>query len=432
MIRARRPASALLLAGTFALLTPMLAPAPAQAIPAFARANQMSCNTCHAAFPRLNAFGERFREQGFRLPGWKKRIAPLNDDQLLLPATLPLALRAQGVARWRTGAEIDPQTGETGADADTDLQSPYLVKLLSGTPLTDHVSFYFYVLFAEKGGNGEALVEDAWFRYDDVAGSGVKVTLGQFQVSDLMFPRETRMTFQDFMAYRLAGITYERGVLVERAFGPAHVAVGLVNGNGITGQADLNSPGIQRGDKLFDNNPDKSVFARVGADAGRVRVGLFGLSGTQSGAAGPAGGNEAARDSDKRVVGLDASGLVLGNLYWFGQGTISRWEDFLAPGSHADWSGGFLGLDWIPPGPWAWSVLWNYADAGDFDGSDTIYEGIETNTVTGTAAYYFARNVKGVIEANIDLLADKPQSGTYWTGHLDPDHYVLVGIDAAF
>jgi hypothetical protein len=432
MHRVRPAATAAILIFVSASLAPLFAPAPAQAIPAFARANQMSCNACHAAFPRLNGFGEHFRNQGFRLPGWKKRAAKLGDNELNLPATLPLAIRAQGVARWRTGTEIDPETGTVGGDAETDLQSPYLIKLLSGTPLTDHVSFYAYVLFAEKGGNGEALVEDAWFRYDDVAGTGVRVTLGQFQVSDLMFPRETRMTFQDFMAYRLAGITYERGVLIERDAGPAELALGLVNGNGITAQADLNSPGIQRGDKLFDNNPDKSVFGRVGVDAKAARVGLFALSGKQDGAAGPAGLNAAARESDKRVVGLDASGLMAGNLYWFGQGTISRWEDFLAPGSHADWSAAFLGLDWIPKGPWAYSVLWNYADAGDFDGSDTIYEGIETNTVTGTAAYYFARNVKGVIEANVDLMSDKAKSGTYWTGHLDPDHYVLVGVDAAF
>lgn len=36
--------------------------------------------------------------------------------------------------------------------------------------------------------------------------TGVGMMFGQFQVSDLMFPRETRLTFQDFIPYRLAGI----------------------------------------------------------------------------------------------------------------------------------------------------------------------------------------------------------------------------------
>jgi hypothetical protein len=73
-----------------------------------------------------------------------------------------------------------------------------LIRLLSGVPLSDHISYYFYAILADKGGNGEALVEDAWFRHDDLFGSGVAGQIGQFQISDLMFPRETRMTFQDF------------------------------------------------------------------------------------------------------------------------------------------------------------------------------------------------------------------------------------------
>ena len=33
----------------------------APAMPVFARQYDMSCAACHAAFPRLNAFGEQFR-----------------------------------------------------------------------------------------------------------------------------------------------------------------------------------------------------------------------------------------------------------------------------------------------------------------------------------------------------------------------------------
>ena len=76
-------------------------------------------------------------------------------------------------------------------------------------------------------------MEDAWFRHDDAFGTKIGTMLGQFQVSDLMFPRETRLTFQDFMAYRMAGITYDRGV-ISTGFGPVSLAVGTVNGNGIT------------------------------------------------------------------------------------------------------------------------------------------------------------------------------------------------------
>ena len=53
-------------------------------------------------------------------------------------------------------------------------------------------------------------------------------------------------------------------------------------------------------------------------------------------------------------------------------------------------------------------------------------------TLTFGASYYFMRNVKGVVELNVDLLDDKPQSGQYYTGHLTQENYFLVGIDAAF
>src|SRR5437667_8090899 len=41
---------------------------PAVAIPAFARKYQTSCQTCHIGFPKLNAFGEAFRLNGYRMP----------------------------------------------------------------------------------------------------------------------------------------------------------------------------------------------------------------------------------------------------------------------------------------------------------------------------------------------------------------------------
>ena len=196
----------------------------ADGMPAFAREYGVSCNVCHAAYPRLNDFGERFAgDMNFRMANWRDHTVPAGDDMLALPKTLPLAARAQAFVQARDAESIDPVTGEVTADSSLDFQAPYLLKLLSSAPLTDNISYYFYMIFAEKGANTEVIVEDAWFSYDDLFGSGVGLQLGQFQLSDLMFPREVRMTFQDFMAYRFAGITYDRGVLFGRGFGPLDV-----------------------------------------------------------------------------------------------------------------------------------------------------------------------------------------------------------------
>jgi len=47
----------------------LLSPRTGNAIPAFARKYQTSCQTCHVAAPALTPFGEAFRENGYRFPG---------------------------------------------------------------------------------------------------------------------------------------------------------------------------------------------------------------------------------------------------------------------------------------------------------------------------------------------------------------------------
>jgi hypothetical protein len=404
------------------------------AIPSFARTYNVSCNTCHAAFPRLNAFGEQFGgDLNFRLPNWVQSTVQTGDDRLRLPAQMPLSMRAQFFFQARDGENIDPISGAIDADSGNDFQSPYLVKLLSSAPLSDHISYYFYAIFAEKGQNGETKVEDAWVSHDDLFGSGFDMQLGQFQISDLMFPREVRLPFQDFVLYRAADVTYQRGIISGKNLGESvRLDVGFVNGNGVDAAFDLNTPGFQRPDNLFDNDSSKTGFARVGIGLGTTTLGVFGLSGKQRNAEGPAGTATGSRKTDKRIFGLDVSGSVGGNRYWYAQALWNKWEGFLDPAVDYRWWGLFGGIDYIRNDRWAYSLLYNYMDADDFENTNTIFEGIEMNTVTLAATYYFMRNVKGVIELNIDLLDEKPQTGPFFTGHLEQENYFLVGIDLAF
>ena len=71
--------------------------ARADAVPAFARKYQTSCQTCHAMFPKLNAFGEAFRLRGYRMPGE-------TEDMVKEPAGQPRrARRTSGCGRKRSG-----------------------------------------------------------------------------------------------------------------------------------------------------------------------------------------------------------------------------------------------------------------------------------------------------------------------------------------
>ena len=418
------------------LLSAWLALLPAQdasAMPEFARRYNLSCAACHSAFPRLNKFGEVFIANNMRLPNWMETADQLGDDRLALPDHVPLAIRAQAYVQARQGKAIDPVSGARQS-APTDFQSPYLLKLLSSAPLSKDITYYFYAIMAEKGGNGEIVVEDAWFRHANLFGSGIGMMLGQFSLSDSMFPREIRLPFQDYMVYRMAGITYDRGVQFDRDVGPFGITLGFTNGNGITDNFKINGTGYSRPDRMFDNDNSKTTHVHVGTELGPVGVGLFGAAGKQRGAAGPAGMDTSQRNTDKRVVGVDASGDIGADMHWYAQYLWNSWNGFLDadPARDYRWNGGFAGLDWIPNERWAFSALYNYAGAGDFARTNTIYEGIAINSLSLTASHYFMRNVKGIIEVNLDFKNKTRPTGPYFTGHLSSENYILFGFDTAF
>ena len=419
-----------LLAGLGLLLIAALWPTASQAIPAFARKYDLSCAACHAAYPRLNAFGQQFVDSNYRLPNWKDDTVSGGDDMMALPRSVPLALRAQAYTQYRNASAIDVETGKT-VSANTDIQAPYLIKLLSGAPLSDNISYYFYGIFAEKGGNGEVIIEDAWFSYANLFDTDVDLMLGQYQISDLMFPRELRMTFQDYMVYRMAGLTYDRGLQFGTAFGPVSLDLGWVNGNGIEENYGINSPGYKRPDHLFDNDNGKAVYGRLGFELAVMNVGLFGYSGSQknaisgSTARGP-------RDTPKRAWGVDVSGKIGDKTWWFMQGIWNSWKDFIDAGKTYEWFGAFVGVDYVHNPRWTFSALYNFADAQDLNNTDTVYEGLDINTLTLTASYYFMRNVKGILEINGDFQDTEQKTGVLWTGHLTRENYALIGFDAAF
>ena len=49
----------------------------AKAMPTFARKHKTSCSTCHSAPPRLNAFGEAYLMNGYKMPDLATKEAPV-------------------------------------------------------------------------------------------------------------------------------------------------------------------------------------------------------------------------------------------------------------------------------------------------------------------------------------------------------------------
>lgn len=249
-----------------------LAAQSAWAIPAFARKYRVSCQQCHAPVPRLNAFGEAFAGNGFEFavgePG-RDTIAT-GDELLRLQNSLPLAVRYDAYFR----AQNEPQNGQNTAD----LQTPWVIKLLSGGQVAEKVSYYLYFLLSERG--EVAGLEDAYVQFTDVAGSGVALLVGQFQVSDPLFKRELRLEYEDYQPYRVrvgltaADLTYDRGLMA--LWSPREgtdVAVQLVSGKGLN-QAD--------GNRQYDSDDAKSTMVRLSQDIGPIRLGAFAYRGYEA------------------------------------------------------------------------------------------------------------------------------------------------------
>lgn len=117
-----------------------LYPAPADAIPAFARKHNLTCTACHTKPPRLNDFGEAFHMAGFKIPSLrdgerlhKRQLGHVWTETDLLNIA---AIRARGsLAEVVSG----------GDDDNTDLGYPQYVELYLAGTLTDDISYFLTI-----------------------------------------------------------------------------------------------------------------------------------------------------------------------------------------------------------------------------------------------------------------------------------------------
>lgn len=237
------------------------------AIPAFARKYNMTCKTCHSPFPKLKAYGDEFAGNGFVL---KDQDAPryfidTGDPELSLIRDVPLAFRLEGYVTYNQSNL-----------KKSDFNAPLLFKILTGGALTKDVSYYLYYIL-ENGEPGK--IEDAWFMFNNLFGSELDFTIGQFQISDPLFKRELRLTKDDYYIYKIkpgnsrVNLTYDRGIML--AYGlesGTDLTIEFVNGNGI-------GEGISN---IFDDDKYKNFVGRISQDLGeQLRIGAFGYWGKE-------------------------------------------------------------------------------------------------------------------------------------------------------
>lgn len=134
-------------------------------IPAFARKYKTSCATCHNGFPKLNAFGEAFRRNGYQFPGGTDAEFTKEDPVLLgsdgnkrafpdaiwpgsLPGTSPLSLFLNG--EFDYNPKYDPADATTAERFSFGGLGNSIEAVAAGT-LGEDLSFWGHAILSSDG-----------------------------------------------------------------------------------------------------------------------------------------------------------------------------------------------------------------------------------------------------------------------------------------
>ncbi len=150
-------------------------------IPAFARKYGLPCSACHEAWPKLNAFGQTFKDNGYQL--MNDRDAPIWQQ----PSYWPIAMRI--TPSWHResvdrngvddglGGTIEQKTTTHGFDLSG-------LDILTGGTLANNISF---LLVPSADNTGAFHFESAWVRFDNLLHSSyLNIKVGKFELDNLL------------------------------------------------------------------------------------------------------------------------------------------------------------------------------------------------------------------------------------------------------
>ena len=164
----------------------------AEAIPAFARKYNVSCNVCHTRQPRLNPFGQRFQENGYQMP--QTEGGGTTEKSLfggpLDGATIDDISNYMAV-RLRSEVQKAKFREDTEATDKADIVFPGTINVFFAGTATKNISFFLEGEFATQGEEEAGLgFERAFLIFDNLGGHQVaNFKIGQFDPSSFFsFP----------------------------------------------------------------------------------------------------------------------------------------------------------------------------------------------------------------------------------------------------
>ncbi len=193
----------------------------ALAVPAFARKYNVPCTLCHTPFPKLNDFGNAFRDNGYQMGS--DADDPVNQEKAYWPIALRTTVGYQGATKTHmTNSDGNLKTATMGGFGFTGLD------ILSLGTLTKDISVN--VVFTPGLGSagfgtdpeGNAVggdLEAAWVRFDNIFGSSLlNVKVGKFEM-DLPFSEHRTLTLNSaYVVYHyMPGAPFEEGPIPNNA-----------------------------------------------------------------------------------------------------------------------------------------------------------------------------------------------------------------------
>lgn len=352
------------------------------AIPLFARKYKLSCTMCHTGFPLLNSFGQNFAGNGYQMPEEdpKDHVEEIEKDKLLLHDSFPFAIRVDSFYRLRNDGQVT-----------FDQEAPFSAKILTSGILRKDISYYFYFFFDERG--GVTGIEDAFMVFNNIyKDNNIDIRLGQFQITDSIFPREQRLTFQDFSYYttkvsdsgfdlvydRASEISYSVNITDDFGVG---ILTGIANGNGIT---------TANNDRNFDSDDFKNFYGRLNFSYGNQGIGVYGYLGKEV--------NSSNIENKFFRIGPDFNFTLfddwnLWGSYLYGEDDNATFQS--GKNTINSW-GGFTGVTHKLNDDWILSLLHNYVNV---DRKPSL----NVNVATVNLSYYLMRNLKFVFEITGDI-----------------------------
>jgi hypothetical protein len=387
----------------------MIVPNTVQAIPAFARKYGFNCNMCHTGYPKLNDYGQRFRDNGYQLAGQQGK------EKNIFQVAPPISMR--------TSAGLMVSHSEKRTSSSFNLNG---LDLLAAGVMHKDISFLLIYTpridepAADYSGSAEANnpsqpggLESANVVFSNVVPRVLNVRVGRFEPAYHAFSsKRSYYLLQGYDVYGFAtpgnGFVFDDNQLGLEMTGHLRngfkYGAGIVNGNG----AD---PDVNNAKDVYLN-----LFQTIGRGDGQSagqRVGVFGYYGWQP------------TDSVRSFVGGNGATDGKGNVGFFrvGGDVSLNWRTFnlmalfmygaddekLNPyeSSDYDFTGGFARLDWagLMNNRLVMSALYNWVrppsydtDRGDVDagaGLMRYYLGDWTAVNVALHVEYTYRKIRG-------------------------------------